>query len=288
MPQKNINQPTVLSSNSAIELLSWPVSNKLETGPRKNKVFAFQTNRLTPENSSPKNKSSKKNSFVNHYSPYEGFNLGFHVDDNVESVTNNRIYLQARLQENLADKVTIQWLEQVHGNKVVEVNQDTNETLIADASITREKNIALAIMTADCLPILLCDTYGTEIAAIHGGWRSLAANIIKNTLAKVHSNINDIQVWLGPCIGHNAFEVGEEVKLAFTQKNVHFDKAFVQQNNGKFLADLHLIAKQQLADLGIKKVTMLAECTYHNTEKFYSYRRESITGRMASIICLSQ
>jgi len=283
MPQKNIDKQNVLSSNSAIELLAWPFKTKPNTSAEKNKVLAFQTTRFKPVEN-----STIKNPCTSHNPPYGGFNLGFHVNDNALSVTKNRQYLQNYIQDKLTGKVDIQWLEQVHGNKVVEITRHSKQAMIADASITREKNIALAIMTADCLPILLCDTHGTEIAAIHGGWRPLADNIIKNTLAKMQSNIGELHAWLGPCIGENAFEVGEEVKLAFTKQNVHFAKAFVQQVNGKYLADLSLIAKQQLANEGITKITNLAECTYHSSDKYYSYRRESITGRMASIICLAQ
>jgi len=283
MRQKNISNQTTLSSNSAIELLSWPAGTAIDNIPIKYKITALQTTRYDPESL-----ASQNCSLTNNLSPYGGFNLGLHVDDNAETVVKNRQYLQRYIDNTLTDKVDIQWLEQVHGHKVVEITSPTNKAPIADASITREKNIALAIMTADCLPILLCDRYGTEVAAIHGGWRPLAANIIKNTLAKMKSTTDDIQAWLGPCIGNNVFEVGEEVKLAFTRQNIYFAKAFVKQDNGKYLADLHIIAKQQLADLGITNVTLLTECTYKQSDKYYSYRRESITGRMATIIFLSQ
>ena len=120
------------------------------------------------------------------------------------------------------------------------------------------------------------------------GWRPLASNIIKNTLAKMRSNPTDICAWLGPCIGNNAFEVGEDVKLAFTNKSVCYATAFVQQDSGKYLADLHLIAALQLAELGITQISSLTDCTYSRSDKYYSYRRDSITGRMATIICLAQ
>jgi YfiH family protein len=283
MLKKNINKHSALSSNSAIELLSWPVDVKQKLLPKKKQVIALQTTRYNPEEN-----TSHNNVLTQHRLAYDGFNLGLHVNDNVESVNKNRLYLQRFIEKKVAGKVSIQWLEQVHGNKVAEITSATTQAIIADASITREKNVALAIMTADCLPILLCDVHGTEIAAIHGGWRPLASNIIKNTLAKMHSRIDEVHAWFGPCIGHRAFEVGEEVKLAFTQQNACFSKAFVQQKNGKYLADLTLIAKQQLADLGITQVANTAECTYDSPDKYYSYRRESTTGRMATVICLSQ
>jgi|GEM_PF-78260 len=287
MPKTNINQVCGLSSDSAIELLAWPVGSKAELKSIKNEVIALQTTRFTPEQNSLAGASPAKPFVENNQSVYHSFNLGLHVDDNVQTVSNNRDYLQNFLQSKLTNKVSIQWLEQVHGSEVVEVTRDTNQTLIADASITREKHIALAIMTADCLPILLCDTNRTIVAAIHGGWRPLAAGIIKNTLAKMRVDIDNIQAWLGPCIGNRAFEVGDDVKLAFIKQNVCFEKAFSSHKKGKYLADLHAIATQQLTDLGITKISSLAECTYSRSDKYYSYRRESITGRMATIICLS-
>ena len=140
-------------------------------------------------------------------------------------------------------------------------------------------------MTADCLPILLSHKNGSEVAAIHGGWRSLAANIIEKTLDKMHSKPAELVAWLGPCIGKYAFEVGSEVKEAFTQQGVAFNNAFIKQENGKYLADLQQIAQLQLQALGVSAISALAECTYQETNKYYSYRKEQVTGRMASIIC---
>lgn len=282
MPKTNTNPLTNLVSSSAIELLTWPINTKTKSILTKNRVIALQTTRNAPEETSLKNTHH-----LNGNSPYYGFNLGLHVQDNVDSVTYNRQYLKHYLEKEIADNIDIQWLEQVHGSEVIEISRYTSQTPVVDASITRNKNIALAIMTADCLPILLCDKNGTEIAAIHGGWRPLAANIIENTLAKMHSDVENIQAWLGPCIGNSAFEVGEEVMLAFTKQSACFDRAFIKQKNGQYLANLHRIAKQQLTDLGIRKIESLAECTYSRADKYYSFRRESITGRMATIICLS-
>lgn len=235
------------------------------------KVLAIQTTRLSPCNTS-----------YNDNTPYQSFNLGLHVGDCSKKVERNRQYLQKLLPE----KTTIQWLEQVHGNKVVEISKATKQPLVADAIITREKNIAIAIMTADCLPILLVSKNGDEIAAIHGGWRPLAANIIANTLSKMHTTANDIYAWLGPCIGKEAFEVGDEVKMAFVEQGHMFSQAFSKQYNGKYLANLHQIASLQLSHLGITQVSTLPECTYSESTKYYSYRKEITTGRMATIITL--
>lgn len=220
--------------------------------------------------------------------PYHHFNLGLHVGDNAELVKHNRhLVTQFINQQRLADKqaIKIQWLEQVHGSEVVEVTVVNDHAVIADASITRDKNVALAIMTADCLPILLTDKEGKEVAAIHGGWRPLAGNIIAKTVNKMHSKPTELIAWLGPCIGNSAFEVGGEVKQAFVELDPMFNSAFLQQVNGKYLADLLLIARLQLTSLGVTAVAALEECTYQQTEKYYSYRKEKVTGRMATIIC---
>ena len=141
-------------------------------------------------------------------------------------------------------------------------------------------------MTADCLPILLVSKFGDEIAAIHGGWRPLSANIINNTLDKMTTSPANLYAWLGPCISKNVFEVGEEVRAAFTQQRDSFCRAFTALKEGKYLADLHEIAKIQLNMQGITCINSLPECTYLNTEKYYSYRKNAVTGRMATLICL--
>ncbi len=270
MRQKNIKavQSHSLANISAIELVNWPVE----------KVLALQTTCLNPSLAVLPSA---------HASPYGDFNLGLHVHDKVEQVKKNRNVLMDFISNGYGlSCLEMQWLEQVHGNGVVVVTSvENNKPVLADASITRQKNTALAIMTADCLPILLACDKGTEVAAIHGGWRSLAANIIVNTVNKMQSKRKEIVAWLGPCIGASFFEVGAEVKSVFVQKNTAYAKAFAIQNNGNYLADLHQIAKIQLRHLGINRISELKECTYENRRKYYSYRRQKITGRMATIIC---
>ena len=180
--------------------------------------------------------------------PYDSFNLGSHVGDNPIHVQRNRDLLLNSLPKN----TQLQWLNQVHGNIVADISQVQTTPITADAAFTNRKNIALAILTADCLPILLVNEQGTEIAAIHGGWKPLAANIIENTLAKFQST--DIHAWLGPCIGKHAFEVGVEVKQHFIAVDEELNKAFLLQTNGKYLADLHFIATYLLKILGVKNV----------------------------------
>ena len=258
-------------ANSAIEFVQWPVNSQLESTDLDNKVLGLQTTRVSP------NKSASENNTA-----YNHFNLGLHVGDFTKQVENNRQYLQ----ELLPSKTRIQWLEQVHGNSVAEITSVTNQAIIGDAMVTREKNIALAIMTADCLPILLISNQGDEIAAIHGGWRPLAANIISNTVNKMHTAADNIYAWLGPCIGKEAFEVGGEVQMAFIEQDNIFSQAFSKQGNGKYLANLHEIATLQLNSLGIKQISTLSECTYSEPKKYYSYRKTPITGRMATVITL--
>lgn len=278
-------------TNSTFELVKWP--SNLSPSPD-DKVLALQTSRLSPQLSL----NSPLNPLLSEQvsSTFGGFNLGLHVGDSAEHVTHNRNVLNNFISQQLFDKaikpstklideVHIQWLEQVHGNEVVIVTRVDEQAMVADASITRQKNIALAIMTADCLPILLSHKAGTEIAAIHGGWRPLAGNIVAKTIAKMHSNPSDIVAWLGPCIGKDSFEVGEEVKQVFTMLGEGFNSAFILQDNGKYLADLHQIARLQLASLGVNAIASLTKCTYQETETYYSYRKQQITGRMASVIC---
>lgn len=306
MPKTNTcNSKLADFTNPTFELVKWPVNSALSLD---DKVIAVQTTRLPYQlttqassklalSKSPLNKQFSTSSSLtdtektSEKSPYSYFNLGLHVGDNAERVVSNRnelkqfINQQLLANNNCNEVVNVQWLEQVHGSEIATVTVVDEQTIIADASITRDKNVALAIMTADCLPILLSHKDGKEIAAIHGGWRPLAGNIIAKTIAKMHSKPVDIVAWLGPCIGKNAFEVGGEVKQVFTQLDSTFNDAFLKQKNGKYLADLQLIARLQLMSVGVTVISTLVECTYQQTDKYYSYRKEQITGRMASIIC---
>lgn len=306
MPKTNTcNSKLADFTNPTFELVKWPVNPAPSLD---DKVIAVQTTRLpcqlTAQASSKlalskipldeqfsSSSSLTDKEITSEKSPYSYFNLGLHVGDNAERVVSNRnelklfINQQLLANNNCNDVIKIQWLEQVHGSAVATVSVVNEQAIIADASITRDKNVALAIMTADCLPILLSHKNGKEIAAIHGGWRPLAGNIIAKTIAKMHSKPVDIVAWLGPCIGKSAFEVGSEVKQAFTQLDSTFNEAFLKQKNGKYLADLQLIARLQLMSVGVTVISTLVECTYQQTDKYYSYRKEQITGRMASIIC---
>ena len=214
--------------------------------------------------------------------PYSSFNLGNHVEDNPSHVAQNR----ALLKQKLALKNEPAWLTQVHGSEILNLDLHPSfvptQKLEYDASFTTQADRACVIMTADCLPILLCDESGLAIAALHCGWRSMAAGLIQKSIAlfKIHSTA-PIIVWLGPCIGPNAFEVGEDVRLQFKDQ-----KAFIPLSKNKYLGDLHQIARGLLLDEGVlaKNIYQNPECTYSNSNDFYSFRRDTITGRMASLI----
>ena len=302
MPKTNIYNNTLANfTNATFELVKWPLhsSHSLD-----DKVFALQTTRFALQQVQPFPLNAQKSAVASldveklnsEKSPFNHFNLGLHVGDNADQVIYNRNELKHFIRQQLVtalamsakkitEEVNIQWLEQVHGNKVVIVTSVDEQPIIADASITRHKNIALAIMTADCLPILLSHKAGVEVAAIHGGWRPLVTNIIAKTIDNMHSKPIDIVAWLGPCIGKDFFEVGDEVKEAFTQLDMAFNNAFLKKKNGKYLADLYHIARLQLQSLGVTVISNVEECTYLNTDKYYSYRKEKLTGRMASVIC---
>ena len=216
--------------------------------------------------------------------PYESLNLGSHVGDVIEHVNINRNKLMQHIAVSAKSNVTIQWLNQVHGDTVANIKQHSETVLTADASYTKCKNLALAILTADCLPILLMSKHGDEIAAIHAGWRPLAANIIANTVAHFDCSNAEIIAWLGPCIGPEKFEVGPEVKQQFVEHDPELESGFVATTDGKYLANLHDIARNKLNRLGVKDILSLEHCTHTDKQNYFSYRRDGQTGRMASLI----
>ncbi len=210
------------------------------------------------------------------------FNLGAHVGDLSGNVKHNR----NELIKLFPPHAKIQWLNQVHSNNVVTLTEVCDEAIKADAAVTRCKNIVLAIMTADCLPILLSNAQGDEIAAIHGGWRPLAADIIGKTLNKMQSEKSTLHAWLGPCIGQRHFEVGEDVKIAFEQLSTDLSACFKRNDRGRYQASLTGIAKILLTEAGVHSISSIDKCTFTHSERYYSYRRQSCTGRMASLISL--
>lgn len=214
--------------------------------------------------------------------PFDAFNLALHVGDDAEQVLTNRQQLDA----GLAGKKQWQWLTQVHGNAVIDAQTD-GRSYVADACYSDEKSRVCTVMTADCLPILLCDKKGEQVAAIHAGWRSLCYGVIENTLAKFRGQPEDIMVWLGPAIGPCAFEVGEEVKIAFQAQTCgeKVAQAFMPATAAnKYYADLYQLASMRFHAKGVSAIYGGGFCTYSDARQFYSYRREGKTGRMASFI----
>lgn len=215
--------------------------------------------------------------------PFDSMNLGDHVDDDLEHVQQNRQILT----EKLKLPSTPIWLSQVHG-AVALAHREANDGAEADAIVAHEVSEVCAIMTADCLPVLFCNKQGTVVAGAHAGWRGLASGVLEPTLREMQCNSEDILVWLGAAIGSTAFEVGGEVKEIFVNQNAAYDIAFKAKGSGKWLTDIYSLAriKLQLSGVSLENIYGGGWCTYSQSELFYSYRRESRTGRMASLIWL--
>jgi YfiH family protein len=208
---------------------------------------------------------------------YASLNPALHVGDRNEWVIENRQIIKTQL--NLPSEPV--WLNQIHSNLVIDAAR--SETLPeADASYNMEPGIVCAVMTADCLPLLVCDTEGTCVAAIHAGWRGLLAGVIANTVDSLQKK--NLLVWLGPAIGPECFEVGTEVRDLFVNKSASFINAFRKQDQGKWLADIYQLARTELATAGIDRIYGGDFCTVTEQARFYSYRRDKETGRMASLI----
>ncbi len=212
---------------------------------------------------------------------FASFNIAQHVGDDVKAVTNNR----AALREFLPDEPL--WLQQIHGNEVIHANAKSSQNMVGDAVITTIPNIVLAIQTADCLPVLLCNQSGSVIGACHAGWKGLCNGVIENTLQEMQCSPKDMIAYLGPAIGPNKFEVGADVRDAFISKHTIAASAFVQISNEKWLANIYSLAKMRLSFAGITDIYGGDFCTFSDKDRFYSYRREKVTGRMASLIWLT-
>lgn len=217
--------------------------------------------------------------------PYASFNVGQHVGDNTETVELNR--------QKLPNHENFVWLQQVHSNLCLELPLQNPLALTADACCTSKVMQVCAVMTADCLPILLCNKQGTRVAAIHAGWRGLADGILENTVQHMDVSAHDVMAWLGPAISQANFEVGAEVYDTFAA----YPEAFQTSPNStlaqpKYMADLYSIARSKLTSLGILDITGGDCCTYAQETQFFSHRRAShqglsTTGRMVTAIYLA-
>jgi polyphenol oxidase len=209
---------------------------------------------------------------------YDSFNLAKHVGDNVACVNKNRTHLE----KNIGENVQLFWLNQTHSNICVNWNSKPTN-MEADASFTEVNNQACVVMTADCLPILLSNKQGSWVAACHAGWRGLADGVIQNTVAKYQGNKSDLIAWIGPAISQKKFEVGSEVKDKFAALNTRYNIFFQLNQSARYQFNFIGLAKYILSQFHIKCYGGNL-CSFSENEKFYSYRRDGETGRMASLI----
>ena len=211
--------------------------------------------------------------------PFDSLNLGCHVNDDLNAVSENRRRLVSLAQ--LPQQPL--WLEQVHGTNVLHLDNGTIKSKQADAVYTNRVGQVCAIMTADCLPVLFCNKNGTEVAAAHAGWRGLCHGVLENTVAQFSCPPDEIMAWLGPAIGAKKFEVGAEVREAFLNQSSELSLAFTSHGD-KYLADIYLLARKKLQAVGVLSIYGGSFCTVTEENRFFSYRREGKTGRMASLI----
>lgn len=209
--------------------------------------------------------------------PFASFNLGARAGDNPEAVARNRERLRRFLPQEP------KWLAQDHGAAVVEAD-DIDSAPRADASIARRAGTVCAITIADCVPVLVTNRAGTLVAAAHAGWRGLSRGVLENTVGAMGVRPEELLAYLGPGIGPRAFEVGGDVREAFTTRDADAESAFVPCRPGKWLADLYALARGALARAGVTRVYGGGFCTVSDARRFFSYRRDRTTGRMAALI----
>ena len=211
--------------------------------------------------------------------PWQGFNLGDHVGDDPHAVAANRALLRRELP---AEPV---WLSQVHGTRCVDA-ATARPGEQADASFSRSRGVVCTVLTADCLPVLLCDEHATVVGIAHAGWRGLAAGVIEATVAAMGEPGSALMAWLGPAIGPQAFEVGGEVRELFLAGDAAAADAFVPAAGGKWLCDIYRVARLRLQSLGIRRVAGADFCTVNDAQRWFSHRRDGVSGRMASLVWL--
>ncbi|HEV7431508.1 MAG TPA: peptidoglycan editing factor PgeF [Steroidobacteraceae bacterium] len=211
--------------------------------------------------------------------PFESLNLGKNVGDEPAAVAENRRRVAAAL--SLPSEPV--WLSQVHGTRVAEVDSES-EPAAADAAVSRQRGRVLAIQVADCMPVLFASIDGAVVAAAHAGWRGLSAGVLEAAVAAMQVEPRRILAWLGPAIGAEHFEVGEEVRSAFVAHDPHSADALVGNARGRWQCDLLQLARRRLAQLGVGHVSAANLCTYAASDRCFSYRRDGRTGRMSALI----
>ncbi len=215
--------------------------------------------------------------------PYDQLNLGIHVNDEQSCVLTNR----KRLIEHLQLPSEPDWLNQVHGNNIIQIDSQIESELTtkaADGSYSTKSNKICVVMTADCLPLLLCDDEGTEIAAIHVGWQGFSKDIITTAIEKFTCHNEKIMAWLGPCISADHYEIDANVYHAARKIFVGAEESFVETRMGHWSMDLKQLVSKQLTNLQVRHISTSPYCTYSEQSRFFSHRRDGTTGRMASLI----
>ena len=213
--------------------------------------------------------------------PFASMNLGQRNDDDMQSVRTNRASLRDLLPAEP------KWLLQIHGARVVDADR-LHQPVEADAAVARNPGSVCTVMVADCLPVLLTDRTGSVVAAAHAGWRGLAAGVLENTVRAMATAPDELLAYLGPAIGPSAFEVGADVRDAFLARNADAASAFVAHKPGKWLADLFALARQRLRASRVTQIYGGGLCTYSDPRRFFSHRRDKVTGRMAALIWLTE
>lgn len=209
--------------------------------------------------------------------PYASMNLADHVGDDPRAYRENRRRLRTQLP---AEPL---WMRQVHGVGVIEA-QSWFSGVEADGAVARAAGAVIGVLTADCLPVLFCDLEAKVVGVAHAGWRGLVSGILETTIAQMAIDPGRLMAYLGPGIGVEVYEVGEEVRDAFARVDAGAVQAFMPHTPGKFFADLYQLARQRLAKTGIMAIHGGEFCTFAEENRFFSYRRDGPTGRMASLI----
>jgi YfiH family protein len=222
---------------------------------------------------------------------WSSFNLALHCDDAPAAVTANRALLLARLRAETGLPVpAVQWIRQVHGTRVFHAGTAALPAPEADAVYARDSALALGVLTADCLPVLFCSDDGYEIGVAHAGWRGLLNGVLEATVGSFHAAPATISAWFGPAIGPCHFEVGSEVRSAFLARSAKAERAATEAafaacaQPGKWLADLYALARIRLESAGLQHIQGESVCTVCHHERFYSYRKQAVTGRFATLI----
>ena len=209
--------------------------------------------------------------------PYASFNLGLRTDDDPGAVAANRAALRSLLPQEPV------WLKQVHGNRVIDADAPPPAPE-ADAAVARNPGTVCAVLVADCVPVLLTDRAGATVAVAHAGWRGLAGGVVENAVRAMQRSPEELLAFIGPGIGPRAFEVGPDVRDAFVEGDPGARSAFTPHAPGKWLADLFALARRRLARAGVARVFGGGICTHSDAARFFSYRRDRATGRMAALI----